>query len=221
MAMRMQELSERSGLPRTTIHHYLRESLLPPGVKTARNAAEYGERHLERLRLVTHLRNRSPGGGPGLSIPEIREVVRYVEAGARPGAATRLVRAEARVPPVPPGGAWSSIDELAAAGGVEATLARQIAAAGLLDPTGEFHAPSDLLVLRAAAEVCDGYAVDAEDLAPLGDLIRELGNYAATLEDLHAARASRPAGEGDAPSPLALALRELGEALLWRAMAKS
>ncbi|WP_433202001.1 MerR family transcriptional regulator [Dactylosporangium sp. CS-047395] len=35
-----------------TIKFYLREGLLPPGVPTARNQADYDETHLERLRLI-------------------------------------------------------------------------------------------------------------------------------------------------------------------------
>ncbi|MGI9039236.1 MAG: MerR family transcriptional regulator [Gemmatimonadota bacterium] len=229
MVMRMQELSDRSGLPRTTIHHYLRESLLPPAFKSAPNAAEYSEAHLERLQLITQLRTPGPETGVGLSIPEVRKVVRYVEAGARPEAATRLVRAETTArdgeslptPLVPAGGGWPSIDELASAAGVDRDLARRIAEAGFLGAPEGLHTPSDLMVLRTAARVCDSYEVDPADLAPFGDLIRELGNYAATLGDLQAARAGRATADGEARGDLGTALRELSEALLWRALTDS
>jgi DNA-binding transcriptional MerR regulator len=53
---RIAEVVRRSGLTKETIHFYLREGLLPPPRKTARNAAFYGDEHLHRLRLIRSLR---------------------------------------------------------------------------------------------------------------------------------------------------------------------
>ena len=50
--MRMRELAERSGASVPTIKFFLREGLLPPVEKSARNVAAYGPVHLDRLRLV-------------------------------------------------------------------------------------------------------------------------------------------------------------------------
>ncbi|HEX6873805.1 MAG TPA: MerR family transcriptional regulator [Micromonosporaceae bacterium] len=50
--MRISDLSQSSGLPIATIKYYLREGLLPPGTRTARNQAEYDQTHLVRLRLI-------------------------------------------------------------------------------------------------------------------------------------------------------------------------
>jgi DNA-binding transcriptional MerR regulator len=50
--MRISELGRRSGLPVATIRFYLREGLLPPGTRTARNQASYDEGHLSRLQLI-------------------------------------------------------------------------------------------------------------------------------------------------------------------------
>lgn len=54
--MRMAELCAQSGVARETIHFYLREGLLPRPEKGGRTVAYYGEPHLERLRLIRHLR---------------------------------------------------------------------------------------------------------------------------------------------------------------------
>jgi DNA-binding transcriptional MerR regulator/tetratricopeptide (TPR) repeat protein len=54
--MRMAELAARSGVPRETIHFYLREGLLPRPRKAGQTVAYYDEGHLERLRLVRRLR---------------------------------------------------------------------------------------------------------------------------------------------------------------------
>ena len=52
---RMADLVEMAGVPKETIHYYLREGLLPEPEKSARNMAWYSERHLEQLRLIRSL----------------------------------------------------------------------------------------------------------------------------------------------------------------------
>jgi DNA-binding transcriptional MerR regulator len=53
--MRISDLSRRSGAPVATIKFYLREGLLPSGVPTGRNQAEYGDVHIRRLLLIRAL----------------------------------------------------------------------------------------------------------------------------------------------------------------------
>lgn len=55
-AYRIAEVVRRSGVTKETIHFYMREGLLPPPRKTARNAAFYSDEHLHRLRLIRSLR---------------------------------------------------------------------------------------------------------------------------------------------------------------------
>lgn len=54
--MRISELVRRSGVPKTTIHYYLREGLLHQPIKTGRTMAYYDETHLKRLQLINRLR---------------------------------------------------------------------------------------------------------------------------------------------------------------------
>ena len=54
--MRLAELSRRSGVPRSTIKFYIREGMLPSGKSVGRNQALYGPEHLERLALISALR---------------------------------------------------------------------------------------------------------------------------------------------------------------------
>lgn len=54
--MRINELVRRSGVPRTTIHFYLREGFLHPPVKTGRTMAYYNDSHLRRLQLINKLK---------------------------------------------------------------------------------------------------------------------------------------------------------------------
>jgi DNA-binding transcriptional MerR regulator len=53
--LRISELAERSGVATGTIHHYLREGLLPEPVKTSRNMAYYPPEFAERIGLIKQL----------------------------------------------------------------------------------------------------------------------------------------------------------------------
>jgi DNA-binding transcriptional MerR regulator len=53
--LKISELAERSGVPVATVRHYLREGLLPEGVKTSRNMAYYPPEFVERIRLIKQL----------------------------------------------------------------------------------------------------------------------------------------------------------------------
>lgn len=55
--MRIAELSRRSEFPVSAIKFYIREGLLPPGERTARNQALYSDEHLRRLELIRALRD--------------------------------------------------------------------------------------------------------------------------------------------------------------------
>jgi DNA-binding transcriptional MerR regulator len=72
--VRISELSRRSGVTIPTIKYYLREGLLPPGEPTGRNQAAYGDRHLERLRLIRALREVG-----GIGVAAVREVVHTLD----------------------------------------------------------------------------------------------------------------------------------------------
>jgi DNA-binding transcriptional MerR regulator len=72
--VRIAELSSRSGISVPTIKFYLREGLLSPGEATGRNQAEYGDRHLHRLRLIRALIDVG-----SLSVAAAREVLTAVD----------------------------------------------------------------------------------------------------------------------------------------------
>ncbi|GAC1364737.1 MAG: MerR family transcriptional regulator [Actinomycetota bacterium] len=77
--MKVSELSEASGLPVATIKYYLRENLLPPGVRTATNQAVYDEGHLHRLRLIVALLKVGE-----LSVNTVRDVLAAVDDEDKP-----------------------------------------------------------------------------------------------------------------------------------------
>ncbi|WP_249188055.1 MerR family transcriptional regulator [Nocardiopsis sp. MG754419] len=65
----MAELSAESGLPVATIKFYLREGLLPQGVRTSATQATYGDAHLRRLRVIRALIDA------GVSVARARKVL--------------------------------------------------------------------------------------------------------------------------------------------------
>jgi DNA-binding transcriptional MerR regulator len=67
--MRISELSAESGVPVATIKYYLREALLPEGIRSSPTQATYEQRHLQRLRVIRALVES------GVSIAETRKVL--------------------------------------------------------------------------------------------------------------------------------------------------
>lgn len=72
--MRISELSRRSGVPVATIKYYRREGLLPEGRALNPTTVEYGEEHIQRLRLIRSLIQLG-----GLSVARTREVLEAVD----------------------------------------------------------------------------------------------------------------------------------------------
>ncbi|MFM9707662.1 MerR family transcriptional regulator [Streptomyces galilaeus] len=72
--MRISELSRRSGVPMATIKYYRREGLLPEGRALNPTTVEYGEEHIQRLRLIRSLIQLG-----GLSVARAREVLEAVD----------------------------------------------------------------------------------------------------------------------------------------------
>jgi DNA-binding transcriptional MerR regulator len=72
--MRISELARTADVALATVKFYLREGLLPEGVLTSATQAQYGDAHVERLRLIGAL--TGPGG---LSLAAVRRVVEAIE----------------------------------------------------------------------------------------------------------------------------------------------
>ena len=68
--MKISELAEETGVPVATLKYYLREGVLHPGRALNRTQADYGDDHVERVRLV-----RALTGVGGLSIAAVRRVL--------------------------------------------------------------------------------------------------------------------------------------------------
>jgi DNA-binding transcriptional MerR regulator len=69
--MKISQLVKRTGVPKETIHFYIREGLLRKPRKSSVNSAEYNESYVEQIQLIKDLRDNYY-----LPIPEIKKVVK-------------------------------------------------------------------------------------------------------------------------------------------------
>ena len=69
--MKISELVKRTGVPKETIHFYIREGLLRKPRKSGVNSAKYNERYVDQIQLIKDLRENYY-----LPIPEIKKVVK-------------------------------------------------------------------------------------------------------------------------------------------------
>jgi len=69
--MKIRELVKRTGVPKETIHFYIREGLLRKPRKSGINTAEYNERYVDQIQLIKDLRDNYY-----LPIPEIKKIVK-------------------------------------------------------------------------------------------------------------------------------------------------
>jgi DNA-binding transcriptional MerR regulator len=67
----IRDLERLTGVPRSTVHFYVREGLLPPPKKRGQTLADYGEEHLRLINLIRQLREEE-----NLGIKEIRDFLR-------------------------------------------------------------------------------------------------------------------------------------------------
>ncbi|MFC5148789.1 MerR family transcriptional regulator [Streptomyces aureoversilis] len=72
--MKISELSRTTGVPVASIKYFRRQGLLPAGKATAATLAEYGQEHVQRLRLIKALTTLG-----GLSIAATRDVLTAVD----------------------------------------------------------------------------------------------------------------------------------------------
>lgn len=168
--MRISELSTQAGVPVATIKYYIREGLLPEGVRSAPTQASYGDAHVSRLRLIRALIDSS------VSVAQARRVLSALDNPPE-NPAHLLAAAHAAVAPA----AEPEIDTTAAERIVEMlgwradlcdpdVLAEVARALGVIDRAG-FTIPDDVLpayvdaVSRIARAEIAGVPLDSPEAA--------------------------------------------------------
>ncbi len=83
--LRMSDLAKASGLPKSTILHYVNEGLLPKPVKTSPNMAYYAPICVDRLRMIRHLQKKHR-----LSLAQIKAALEEAEVSGDMAAMVQL-----------------------------------------------------------------------------------------------------------------------------------
>ncbi|MET7844731.1 MerR family transcriptional regulator [Streptomyces sp. NPDC005356] len=168
--MRISELSRRSGVPAATIKYYRREGLLPEGHALNPTTVEYGEEHIQRLRLIRSLIQLG-----GLTVARAREVLDAVD---RPLDAFETLGVVHHALPVPSAdrngkgdkshdGADSTVGE-AVSGGAAAGVEALIRSMGWQISDESPHRPALAASLAALGRIGTDYTAD--DLIPYARL---------------------------------------------------
>lgn len=69
--MKISELTNRTGVSKETIHHYIREGLLRKPRKTGKNTADYSDDYVRQVRLIKELRDHY-----FLPLPVIKKIMK-------------------------------------------------------------------------------------------------------------------------------------------------
>jgi DNA-binding transcriptional MerR regulator len=186
------ELSARSGVPISTIHHYRQRGLLPPARTVGGGRLRYGDEHVRALRLIRRLRERR-----GLSLENIAEILPSLLASQqeafRPAMWDRLLRARASADPTRAALVDAAIVELARRPFDDVTVGDLCVAAGIGKGTfyrsfeskeAVFVAAAHAAAERVATAIATAKSADAvpsalhEALAPVLPVLLELATRA-------------------------------------------
>jgi AcrR family transcriptional regulator/predicted DNA-binding transcriptional regulator AlpA len=191
-ALTVAELSVRTGVPASTIHHYRQRGLLPPPIPAGRRRFRYGDEHVRALRLIRRLRERR-----GLSLEQIAEILPPLLASEqeafRPAMWDRLLGAQASADPIEAALVDVAVAEFARRPFDQVTVGDLCAAAGVGKGTfyryfdskeAAFFAAAHAAADRVAAAVRDSGPSDGVHdvlppvLAPVLPLLLELATRA-------------------------------------------
>jgi DNA-binding transcriptional MerR regulator len=196
MGLAVSELSARTGVPVSTIHHYRRLGLLPPPTVVDRRRLRYGDEHVRALRLIRRLRERR--GLPLRRIAAILPTLLASEQEAfRPAMWDRLLDARASPDPTLAALLDVAVAEFSARSFDSVTVADLAAAAGIGKHTFyRYFDSKEAAFVTAAAAATDrvvGGIEAAGDLDATRDALRAaLAPVLPMLLEL-ATRASRDA----------------------------
>ena len=160
MGLAVSELSARSGVPVSTIHHYRRLGLLPPPVVVDGRRLRYGDEHVRALRLIRRLRERR-----GLALSRIAAILPTLLASEqeafRPAMWDRLLDARASADPTLAALLDVAVAEFSARSFDAVTVADLAAAAGVGKHTFYRYFDSKEVAFVAAAGVATERVVAA------------------------------------------------------------
>jgi DNA-binding transcriptional MerR regulator len=169
--LKIGELAQASDVPVPTIKHYLREGLLPEGVKTSRNMAYYPAEAVERVRLIKRLQEERY-----MPLRAIRSVL-----DENPTRARALLELEDRILERALAGerTRTSAAEVRRSYGVPKEVLDRLAELEVLSPNSRGYSPSDVKIIEAISRFRAG-GYDEQ----IGFTVYDTLRYKAALEDL-------------------------------------
>ncbi|MDH3629133.1 MAG: MerR family transcriptional regulator [Acidobacteriota bacterium] len=180
--MKMKALESASGVPRSRIHFYLREGILPPAEKTARNAASYGEHHLRILKAIGRIREL----GVQLPVVLLKRVAELIGRGVEPEVAIELERAVVGNVVIDGSSEPLTASSLAKAARVPLSFVRKMIEARLLvpipGPVSSFDA-TDIRMVRMTHSLVEATGMDLGVTTRISDTVRDLSRYEMALRN--------------------------------------
>ena len=172
--LRVSELAERSGVPVATIHHYLRERLLPEPLKTSRNMAYYPPEFVERIRLIKQLQEER-----FMPLRVIRELLE--RADSDPERLRAIIEVEDRILASALAGerTRTPAPEVRERYSMPADVLDRLADLGVLSPNSRGYGASDVRIIEAISRFRAGGFEEA-----LGFTVYDTLRYKRALEAL-------------------------------------
>jgi len=169
--LRMRELAEASGVPAPTIKHYLREGLLPEGIKTSRNMAYYPPELVDRIRLIKQLQEER--------FMPLRAIKAVLDED--PDRARAMVTLEDRILERALAGerTRTSATEVRERYGVPKEVLDRLEELEILSPNSRGYSPSDVKIIEAISRFRAG-GYDEQ----IGFTVYDTLRYKSAIEDL-------------------------------------
>ena len=190
--MRMRELSEASGISKTTIKYYIREGLIPRPIKTHPNSAYYNDTHLKAILSVRELRSKR-----FLPLSVIKEIVGHGKEQLSIEEVRTLTQMEGRLfhdlnekPPIKP----VTLKQLQARTGASLKDIKGLVEHRILDPIQkgkrEYYGEDDIRLVEGWARlrkagITDDLGYDPGSLVMYRDMIERLVVAEARLLTTH------------------------------------
>jgi DNA-binding transcriptional MerR regulator len=142
--LKISELAERADVPVATVRHYLREGLLPEGVKTSRNMAYYSPELVDRIRLIKQLQEER-----FMPLKVIRDLLERENAG--PERLRAMIELEDRILDRALAGERERVAKAEVEDRYEVPreVLDRLTELGVLTPDGDGYSPSDVRIIEA------------------------------------------------------------------------
>ncbi|MGZ4103748.1 MAG: MerR family transcriptional regulator [Actinomycetota bacterium] len=214
--LRMRDVCARTGLARSTIHHYIREGVLPRPEKTGRNTAWYDEDFVRRAQLVKTLQEKTH-----MPLSSIRETLNGMPNAAvdtidpdRFTGVTRTIADSLRLASE----RELSRAELLERSGLRPAMLDGLAAAGLIEPTERngraVYSPLDARIVLAFVRILEAGATPERGFVGSAQIVEAYRTHLTELARVEAremVRMMRPLAEIDLEKFVQQTAEPLGE----------